>query len=63
MRAPLAASALGVALLAACAPPPQFALTVRDPDKLCRLITFSRCERPPDDTDLSLLDVDAGEPP
>jgi hypothetical protein len=33
-------------LLCACTrpPPPQYALTVRDPDKLCRWIVFSRCK-------------------
>jgi hypothetical protein len=32
-------------LFCACTrtPPPQYALTVRDPDKLCRMIVFSRC--------------------
>jgi hypothetical protein len=33
--------------LCACRqPPPQCALRVRDPDKLCRLIVFSRCSPP-----------------
>lgn len=32
-------------------PAPQYALTVRDPDKLCRLIAFSRCARVQRDED------------
>jgi hypothetical protein len=46
---------------AACSvPPPQYALTVRDPDKVCRLIAFSRCARQPNADADAASDTDAG---
>jgi hypothetical protein len=43
------------ALGSACSLPRlQYALTVRDPDKVCRMVAFSRCAREP------AADADAG---